>query len=784
MLNWTEVISQLISIVEGADAAAGITPETQESAMQALYLICEDNQKQLEKVYDGSQPLSILFPKFIEFTRSPLGKVRTFALSSLNVFLPSKLQAVIIHVDAFLNSLSTLANDPEEEVRKRVCRAFVFLSEMQPEKVAAHMGAIVDYMLQQQQNATDEELALDAAEFWLTVGEHDQLKVTLGPYLDRIVPVLLRSMVYSQDDIERLGGEEDDAHLEDRPEDIKPRFAKAKARLPNGEPAEGDANGKTAGEAALDELSDGEIDDSDSEDELDDYDIDPEENWNLRKCSAAALDVLSTVFHQPVFEYILPHLKESLSSPEWPHREAAVLALGAVAAGCIDGVTPHLPELVPFLLSLLNDPEPQVRQITCWTLGRYSGWASHLADPAMRQRYFEPMMEGILTKMLDGNKRVQEAAVSAFANLEEQSKESLTPYIEPIIRQFVTAMERYKDRNMYILYDCIQTLAEHVGAALAQQELVDLLMPALIKRWTKVNDVSRELFPLLECLSFVASALGRDFAPFSAPIFQRCVSIIHTNLELSASDGGVDSDRDFLVTSLDLLSAIVQALDSSSAELIATTQPPFFDLLRFCMNDVNGEVRQSGYALLGDCAIYVFPQLQPYLPQLMGLLIEELDINKLPKGDHTDARFSAVNNACWSCGEIALQQGAGMQPYVARLYTRLLTIIQSPQLSTSLTENAAIALGRLGIACADEFASHLENFAHPFLDALRNVSETDEKDTALRGFAMVVGRNPEAMESCLVPFFKCIAKYEEPSRELHDLFQQVRANSLISEENH
>src|SRR5690606_33993791 len=103
-------------------------------------------------------------------------------------------------------------------------------------------------------------------EFWLTVGEHDQLKVTLGPYLDKIVPVLLHSMVYSQEDIDRLGGEEDDAHLEDRPEDIKPRFAKAKARLPNGEPAEEDANGKTAGEAALDELSDGEIEDSDDDD--------------------------------------------------------------------------------------------------------------------------------------------------------------------------------------------------------------------------------------------------------------------------------------------------------------------------------------------------------------------------------------------------------------------------------------------------------------------------------------------------------------------------------------
>jgi hypothetical protein len=35
----------------------------------------------------------------------------------------------------------------------------------------------------------------------------------------------------------------------------------------------------------------------------------------------------------------------------------------------------------PYLISLLDDSEPVVRQITCWSLGRYSAWASHLDDP-------------------------------------------------------------------------------------------------------------------------------------------------------------------------------------------------------------------------------------------------------------------------------------------------------------------------------------------------------------------------------------------------------------------
>jgi transportin-1 len=116
---------------------------------------------------------------------------------------------------------------------------------------------------------------------------------------------------------------------------------------------------------------------------------------------------------------------------------------------------------------------------------------------------------------------------------------------------------------------------------------------------------------------------------------------------------------------------------------------------------------------------------------------------------------------------------SGMLPYVERLYISLLNIIQSSKVPASVTENAAVALGRLGLGSCDELAPHLESFAYPFLDALAKVAETDEKDTALKGFCMVVGRNPEAMESCLIPFFRAIARYKEPSVELENLFRQV-----------
>lgn len=96
--------------------------------------------------------------------------------------------------------------------------------------------------------------------------------------------------------------------------------------------------------------------------------------WNLRKCSAAAIDVLSNVFGDEILPALMPLIqvnviplrlwkllqlakpcstklqaKLSTSGDEaWKEREAAVLALGAIAEGCINGLYPHLSEASSF----------------------------------------------------------------------------------------------------------------------------------------------------------------------------------------------------------------------------------------------------------------------------------------------------------------------------------------------------------------------------------------------------------------------------------------------------
>lgn len=69
-------------------------------------------------------------------------------------------------------------------------------------------------------------------------------------------------------------------------------------------------------------------------------------------------------------------------------KESGILALGAIAEGAMGGMTPHLPELIPYLIGCLRDPRGLVRSITCWTLSRYSHWV--VQQP--HEHFFKPLM--------------------------------------------------------------------------------------------------------------------------------------------------------------------------------------------------------------------------------------------------------------------------------------------------------------------------------------------------------------------------------------------------------
>ncbi|XP_057478503.1 transportin-1-like [Actinidia eriantha] len=135
---------------------------------------------------------------------------------------------------------------------------------------------------------------------------------------------------------------------------------------------------------------------------------------------------------------------------------------------------------------------------------------------------------GLLRRILDNNKRVQEAACSAFATLEEEAAEELVPRLEIILQHLMFAFGKYQRRNLRIVYDAIGTLADAIGRELNEPKYLDIMTPPLIAKWQQLSNSDKDLFPLLECFTSIAQALGTGFSKFAQPVFQRCITIIQS----------------------------------------------------------------------------------------------------------------------------------------------------------------------------------------------------------------------------------------------------------------
>ncbi|KAI8092910.1 armadillo-type protein [Halteromyces radiatus] len=764
--NWPHGLQVLLEKLDDP------SPVMVDHALGTLQKVCEDCSRDLDTSIGGVQPLEFMIPKFINFFDHPNAQLRLAAIRCTQQFIASRSEPLMRRMNEFLSALFNRATDDSVEVRRAVCQALVNILEVCPENLLPHMPNLVEYMLYCTMS-DDEDLALEACEFWLVFAEQDSLRDQFQGYLPKVIPVLLKCMVYSETDLLIMGGDDDDAHVADSEQDIKPRFHKANVveveRADKNDLEEGGAQKKKNG------LLDGDNADDDEDEDDDDYDLDDDDDmygeWNLRKCSAAALDIICTAFEGEAIQLLMPLLKTELESSDWLHRECGILALGAAAEGGLHEIAPHLPELVPYLLTNLNDSKPLVRSITCWTLGRFAQWIIEASQqsPEARKHYLETLVQQMLQRILDNNKRVQEAACSSFSLLEEEATTDMIPYLQPILATLSTAFEKYQRHNVLLLYDTLGTLADAVGEALGAPQYIDMVMKPLITKWQETPDDNTDLFPLLECLSSVTTALGKNFKPFAEPIYVRCVNLVCKTLEecqLAAHNPAMEEpDKDFMIVALDLLSGIVQALNTDAEPLVANTQPPVVQFLSMCINDEVAEVRQSSYALLGDLAISCFEHIRAVVPQFMPLILQQID----PQAESP----SVCNNATWAAGEITIKLGNEIQPYVEPLLQRLFPLMVNQSIQRTLLENVAITIGRLGLICPTMVAPHLENFVHPWLVSLSPVRDNEEKASAFSGLCEMIKTNPEGALKVFPLLCTAIANYHIVPQPLQEAFGNI-----------
>lgn len=336
--------------------------------------------------------------------------------------------------------------------------------------------------------------------------------------------------------------------------------------------------------------------------------------------------------------------------------------------------------------------------------------------------------------------QVQEAACSAVATLEEEAASLLSPHVSKILNVFSAAFARYQTRNLVILYDACGTLADSIGSDLNKPELVNLLLPPLMAKWQQLADDDRSLFPLLECLASVVTALGPGFADSAPPVFQRCERLITFGLEGQAKGEIDDLDNDFIVCPLDLISGLAEGMGPAFDPLVANSQ--LIPQVLMCCQHGDPAVRQSAFALIGDLTKTSLERLKPYLGHIIQ--IGQANINP----EHV----SVCNNATWAIGELAVRVGSDMEQVIPGLLPPLIHLVCRTALNKSLLENSAIAIGRFGFVCPATVAPSLPQFVQPWCKVLSHIRDDIEKEHAFRGLVKMALINPQG----LLDSFDCV----------------------------
>ncbi|QLL34422.1 hypothetical protein HG536_0G02840 [Torulaspora globosa] len=722
-----ELLSQLLELAKKGN----------EASIKALSKIMEDSAQFFQLKWSGDiKPIELLIDTFLNFASDPSSKtvIRAESIKCLNNIIPLQSQSFLVRLDEFLAIIFKLAQIDESELtRGQICVAFSMLLESRPDKLIDHLPGIIKFMLHLIGTVDDEKVAIEACEFLHGFATSSQIpEHIVQPYVNDIVPVLLAKMVYNEDSILMLeASNEEDAFEEDKDEDIKPvapRIVKKR---------DGD-------------------DQSDDEDG-DDEDVDTQ--WTLRKCSASTLDALTSILPRDVMTVAFPFLREHLTSDRWYIREATVLALGAMAEGGMKYFDDQLSTLIPFLVQQLKDIWAPVRKIACWTLSRFSPWIMN-----DHTEFLIPVLEPIVNTLMDKKKDVQEAAISSVAVFIENCDAELveTLLYNDLLNSFSKCFDFYKKKNLIILYDAVGRFAEKCEL---NDHAMQVLLPHLISKWSSLPDDDKELWPLLECLSYVATSLGEKFMPMAPDVYNRAYRILCQCVELETRSQHdptvIVPEKDFVITSLDMIDGLVQGLGPRSQTLLFPQEGRDTTLLQVllrCLQDPVHEVRQSGFALLGDIAYYYEPRvLSNSLPEFLQLIGSEIMHNDDPDG------IPALINAIWCLGLIG--ERMNLSDYIIHFARILLDLFtnSAQQLDQAVKENLAVTIGRLAITTPEVFASG--SFASDLVWrkwclALQNLDSREEKSSAFMGFIKIInlcGNQVSVSEETLKKIIECMS---------------------------
>ena len=506
---------------------------------------------------------------------------------------------ILIYVDTYLQGLSYLANDTLPPIRLAVCRGIVTLATIDISLFGSMLTSIMEFELMAAQD-NDENIAMEACEFWLCLmddcsdgpafdsyngnnqdkqnnnsGAAENGIAILFHYLHRLIPILISRMQLTEQQVQ-LDRENDIAEAAGKKEiDMKPMHYRGQHGKKNGHGGGSNKNNNNGGN----ENGDDDDDDDDDGGGNEGGNCDEDEatvRYTVRKRSAAVLDRIGECYDPAcILPIALPIIQQLLASTTscW-ERESGLMALGAIASGCMEALRNAIDSFFPFLLNNISNNSinpnistgisgniainsnitnpPEVLSISCWVIGRYStllfplvsyddmeegNTDNNVSEQAKQahNNYYKITLEYLFKMMLDSSPRVQSSACSALFGLLQAASgnvsEDILPYLPIIVQSIQQASSFYGVKNNLLLCDFIGAIADIVGDTLSQPQYYSVLVPVIMNKFNSLDDTNMYLFPIMECLVSLIPAVGLNgFQDHAIATLIRCIKIIEYTL--------------------------------------------------------------------------------------------------------------------------------------------------------------------------------------------------------------------------------------------------------------
>jgi len=726
--DWPELVQFLKDSLQRSDG----NPIAFKSSLLIFEHLCEDCGSQLDE--DPTQPLIVFVPILLECFKNPDPTVRTHALRSINYLMElDELPAVVSsHAEDILQGFAFLSQDQNVAVKKRVCQGLTLLLAWRMDAVGPHLPSIVQLMVTAVQSE-DGEISIEGCDFFTQLCEEPTVA---GPIfiqqINVLIPSLLNRLPYSEEELMMLNDDDDqDTAVPDRAEDINPNVD-------------------------------------------DDEDNDYYSEWSARKAAGLALERIAEILPGDIaLPVILPILQQLLSSSDWRMREAALLALGALAGGYMNHLTPHLPQLIPFLLEQTKDPKGLVRIMACWTLVKYTEWAMNSGVEGIIKEY----VVALTRCMTDRNKKVQHSACSSLAAFTEQAGELMNPLLVDLSDHIVQAYTIYQVNNKLTVLDLIGTLYEHCKTGMSQPQIFNKVVPVIWNEFEKMDNENRYILFYLECFSNILRSSGTNFGPVSRPLYNRCIHIIETTLTMivaapMAGENAEDLDREFMNGALDVISAFADGFQSEFQNL--WDPAGFLPLLSEILKDNDVDTLQVSFALVGDLARVAINDLKPLLPQAITVICRHV----YPVEEHA---VNLSSNASWALGLIAVGLGPDLRHFSPVITQQLVMSLMTDNMEELLQFNSAISLGRVAVSCPDVVSGYLGECGGHWCGAYTSMcsddSEVDdlEKQHCLEGLFKAILFNPASISPHFTNLVVCLLSIKDASSGMVQACNQVIA---------